>query len=183
MFRVFKSLRKNTKEDSIPEKVMAIKEAPAGTAVTETATFAAGCFWSVQQTFDNTKGVVKTLAGFTQGQVERPSYEMVCSKTTGHCEAVLVEYDPNIVTYDELLKVFFDECRPSSSSNMKNYQYRSGIYYANEQQKEKALAALEKQKAKKGKSFDLEVLRATKFYPAEEYHQHYLTKRTRQWTY
>lgn len=148
------------------------------------ATFAAGCFWGVQAAFDATKGVLKTHAGYTGGHVENPTYEQVCSHTTGHAEAVEVEFDPEVVTYEQLLDLFWKIHDP----RQKNRQgpdigdnYRSAIFTHTPEQQTAALAskaALEKRESGKGPVVT-EIVPAGAFYPAELYHQHYKSQTCR----
>lgn len=148
----------------------------------ETATFAAGCFWGVEEIFRTTKGVVSTRAGYTGGTFKNPTYEDVCSHKTGHAESVEVEFDPKKITYDELLNVFWGMHDPTlidrQGPDVGN-QYRSAIFYHTEQQKEAAL--LSKEKLGKSKRFKdpivTKIAPAKEFYPAEDYHQQYFKKR------
>ena len=148
------------------------------------ATFAAGCFWGVEAAFRRVDGVTDTMVGYTGGHTEDPTYEEVCTGTTGHAEAVRVEYDPSAVSYEDLLNVFWD-CHNPTTRNRQGpdvgTQYRSAIFYHTSEQK----AAAEKSKEDLGKSgtYDrpivTEIVPATEFYKAEEYHQQYLEKRGR----
>jgi peptide-methionine (S)-S-oxide reductase len=150
---------------------------PAGKK-TDTATFGTGCFWCTEAVFQELKGVVKATSGYTGGNVANPSYEEVCTGTTGHAEALQIIYDPAVITYDELLEVFWEAHDPTSLNRQGNdvgTQYRSAIFYHNAEQKEKA----EHYKAELNKSgaYDkpivTEITGVTKFYPAEDYHQNY----------
>lgn len=147
----------------------------------ETATFAAGCFWGVQAKFDEVKGVVKTTAGYTGGTVKNPTYEQVCSHTTGHAEAVQIEFDPAVVSYGQLVDLFWDSHDPTQVDRQGpdvGTNYRSAIFYSSPGQK--AIAEASKQKLNsEGKyrgKIATEVVAAGEFYPAEAYHQHYLKK-------
>ncbi len=148
----------------------------------ETATFGAGCFWGVEETFLRTKGVMKTTAGYLGGTLENPTYEDVCSGATGHAEVVQVEFDPSVVSYDELLKVFWDNHDPTQKNRQGpdvGDQYRSAIFYHSDAQKNAAEAsksAVEKSE-RLSKHITTEITEATAFYPAEDYHQQYLRKR------
>lgn len=148
----------------------------------ETATFGAGCFWGVEETFLRTKGVSKTTAGYLGGTLKDPTYEDVCSGTTGHAEVVQVEFDPSVVSYDELLKVFWDTHNPTEKNRQGpdvGDQYRSAIFTHSDEQKniaEASKAALEKS-GRFQKPIATEITEATAFYPAEDYHQQYLRKR------
>ncbi|UCH36834.1 MAG: peptide-methionine (S)-S-oxide reductase MsrA [Armatimonadota bacterium] len=142
----------------------------------ETATFAAGCFWGVEQAFRRVKGVMSTSVGYTGGDVEKPTYERVCSGTTGHSEAVHVTFDPEQVTYDELLDVFWGLHDPSRKAGR---QYRSAIFFHSPEQEAAATASkakLEESGKYKGQ-IATEILPAERFWRAEEYHQQYLEKR------
>ncbi len=149
---------------------------------TENATFAAGCFWGVQAAFDRLKGVIKTEVGYTGGHLEKPTYDDVCTDNTGHAEAVLVEYNPNIISYEKLLKTFWSIHDPTQVNQQGpdvGSQYRSAIFYHSKQQQKSALKskeALEKSK-KYAKPIATVILPIEKFWKAEEYHQHYLKKR------
>lgn len=147
------------------------------------ATFAAGCFWAVEETFSGLKGVVKTTAGYTGGHVEKPSYEDVCTGRTGHAEAVLVEYDPSVIAYAQLLTAFFSGHDPTTLNRQGpdvGEQYRSVIFYHDLAQKiaaEEAKRALIQSGTHEGKAVVTEIVPAQPFYKAEEYHQKYLSKR------
>jgi peptide-methionine (S)-S-oxide reductase len=150
---------------------------PIGTK-TDTATFGTGCFWCTEAIFQELKGVLKATAGYSGGHVANPSYEEVCTGVTGHAECLQVVYDPSVISYDELLEVFW-ECHDPTSLNRQGNdagtQYRSAIFYHNEAQKEKAQhykAELDKSKAY-DRPIVTEITPFSKFYPAEDYHQHY----------
>lgn len=148
----------------------------------QTATFAAGCFWGVEEAFRRVKGVVSTAVGYTGGTVPNPTYEQVCTDRTGHAEAVQVEFDLSQVSYEELLDVFWD-CHDPTTPNRQGpdvgSQYRSAIFYHTPEQREAALAS--KQRLEAGGRFSrpvvTEIAPASEFYRAEEYHQRYLEKR------
>jgi len=148
------------------------------TGTTETAEIAAGCFWGVELAFSRIPGVTRTSVGYTQGHVKDPTYRQVCSGTTGHVEALQLDFDPNVVSYEELLDVFWERHNSTTLNRQGNdvgTQYRSGIYYHSEAQKEIA----EKSKSAQidaGVPVVTEILKATTFYDAEEYHQKYLEK-------
>ena len=155
------------------------------------ATFAAGCFWGVELAYQREPGVVGTAVGYTQGSTEAPSYEQVCSGTTGHTEAVQVVFDPSSVSYERLCQLLIDRLgenvwRENQVGNDMGTQYRSGIYYTTEPQRalaEAAKGAYEKALAAKGYGpITTEILAAPTFYYAEDYHQQYLAKpRNRQY--
>ncbi|MBI5860002.1 MAG: peptide-methionine (S)-S-oxide reductase MsrA [Nitrosarchaeum sp.] len=145
------------------------------------ATFGAGCFWHVEDLLRKTKGVKSTQVGYIGGKLANPTYEEVCTDTTGHAEAVQVDYDPNEISYDELLKVFWSNHDPTSlnrqGSDIGN-QYRSAIFFHNEEQKkiaQKSKEELEKS-GKFPKRIVTEIIPAPEFYKAEEYHQKYFQK-------
>ena len=146
------------------------------------ATFAAGCFWGVEAAFRQVEGVGATSVGYTGGTLDAPTYEQVCSSTTGHAEAVRVEFDPEVVTYERLLDVFWDCHDPTTPDRQGpdvGTQYRSAIFFHDAQQEEKArasLAALD-QSGKYTSPIVTEITAAGAFHPAEEYHQQYLEKR------
>jgi peptide-methionine (S)-S-oxide reductase len=144
----------------------------------EKATFAAGCFWGVEYAFDQVKGVVSTAVGYMGGITKNPTYQDVCTDKTGHAEVVYLEYDPSQVTYEELLAVFWDIHDPTQFNRQgpdMGSQYRSVIFYHNEEQKKFALALKEKlqNSGKFEKEIVTEITPASTFYIAEEYHQKY----------
>ena len=150
--------------------------------MTEVATFAAGCFWGPEETFRRLKGVVNTAVGYMGGHLENPSYSDVCTDQTGHAEVVQVTYDPEIVSYDDLLNVFWGIHDPTQLNKQGpdvGTQYRSTIFYHSPEQEEAAVASKEKI-AKSGRyqrRIATEIAPATNFWRAEEYHQRYLSKR------
>ena len=147
------------------------------------STFAAGCFWGVEALFLQTKGVVSTEVGYTGGKTENPTYEEVCSGTSGHAEAIQIEYDPSIITYEELLVLFWDNHNPTTINQQGpdiGEQYRSAVFFHNKEQESIAKLMMEKLQdtaiQKFGKKIVTQIIPATKFYRAEEYHQKYLEK-------
>jgi peptide-methionine (S)-S-oxide reductase len=149
----------------------------------ETALFGLGCFWGAERKFWQLEGVYVTAVGYSGGFNANPTYEQVCSGKTNHAEVVLVIYDPKIVSYKALLKVFFESHNPTQGNRQGNdigTQYRSGIYYFNETQKQEALEASHKFQAaliEKGyPKLTTELTKAEPFYFAEDYHQQYLAK-------
>ena len=147
------------------------------------ATFAAGCFWHVEEIFSKTDGITSTTVGYTGGNKENPTYEDVCTDLTGHAEAVQVEYDPEKISYKELVKIFFENHNPTTLNRQGpdvGTQYRSGIFYHDNDQKNIASDMIEKlnplAKEKFGTDIVTKVLPASKFYMAEEYHQKYFQK-------
>ena len=144
----------------------------------DTATFAAGCFWCVEAVFQNLKGVESVVSGYAGGSVENPTYEMVCSGTTGHAEACQISYDPKQISYAELLEVFWKTHDPTTLNRQGNdagTQYRSAIFYHNEEQKK--LAEHYKKELAASGAFDdpivTEIVPFTRLFKAEAYHQNY----------
>ena len=146
------------------------------------ATFAAGCFWGVEETFRKLKGVKETAVGYTGGTLKNPDYEDVCSGSTGHAEAVQIQYDPSEISYEELLKVFWSSHNPTTLNRQGpdlGEQYRSAIFFHHPEQEQAARRskeALEKSGQWKN-PIVTEIAPASTFYQAEEYHQQYLAKR------
>lgn len=153
---------------------------PAGI---ETAVFGLGCFWGAERKFWQQEGVYTTAVGYAAGSTPNPTYQEVCSGMTGHNEVVLVAYDPKVISYEQLLKVFWESHDPTQGMRQGNdvgTQYRSGIYvYSDEQRKlaEASLKAYQEELSKAGyKEISTEILDAPEFYYAEAYHQQYLAK-------
>ncbi|MDI4663251.1 peptide-methionine (S)-S-oxide reductase MsrA [Xanthobacter autotrophicus] len=194
MFWLKKSLDLPTKADALPGRSMPVPTAEThhvnGHALKgpypegfETAVFALGCFWGAERKFWQTPGVWATAVGYVAGFTENPTYEEVCSGRTGHTEAVLVVYDPKVVTYDELLRLFFESHDPTQGMRQGNdvgTQYRSGIYVSGAAQRvaaEAAKAAYEPAlKARGFPPITTEIADLGPFYFAEGYHQQYLAK-------
>jgi methionine-S-sulfoxide reductase len=160
---------RNNSSNNLPQKL-------------EKATFAGGCFWCMQALFDKVKGVVSTTVGYTGGHKENPTYEDVCSGKTGHTEAIEIQYDPSQVTYSELLDIFWKNIEPTMlNRQFVDFwtQYRTAIFYHNEEQKR--LAETSKEKLEKSGQFEkhivTEIKPASTFYKAEEYHQKYYEKK------
>ncbi|MEN6592526.1 MAG: peptide-methionine (S)-S-oxide reductase MsrA [Methanobacterium sp.] len=144
------------------------------------ANFAAGCFWGVEEAFRCLNGVVSTMVGYMGGDFENPTYEDVCTGKTGHAETVEVVYDPSLISYNELLAVFWnnhDPTTPNQQGPDVGSQYRSLIFYYDDEQKELALKSKEKVQKRLNREIVTEILPATTFYQAEDYHQQYLAKR------
>jgi len=146
------------------------------------ATFAAGCFWGVEATFRQFPGVISTRVGYTGGAMPNPTYQDVCNDDTGHAEAVEVEYDLAKVSYEQLLKVFWENHDPTQLNRQGpdwGSQYRSAIFFHSPEQE--AAAKLSKESLDKSgqyrKPVVTQIVLATTFYPAEDYHQQYLEKR------
>jgi peptide-methionine (S)-S-oxide reductase len=167
---------KNTTMDNT--STSATKNETLSTAASDTATFANGCFWCTEAIFEELEGVISATSGYTGGKTENPTYKQVCSGETGHAEALQIVYDPKKISFDELLEVFWETHDPTTLNRQgadAGTQYRSGIFYHNEEQKQKA----EKYKSELDKSgaFDkpivTEITPFKKFYAAEDYHQQY----------
>jgi methionine-S-sulfoxide reductase len=147
----------------------------------EKATFAGGCFWCMEGPFDALNGVISTTSGYTGGKVKNPSYKEVTTGTTGHAESVQVLFDPSVISYADLLKVFWRNIDPTMENGQfgdRGSHYRTAIFYHNEDQK---LAAEKSKKqliasGKFQKPIQTEISSATEFYPAEDYHQDYYLK-------
>jgi peptide-methionine (S)-S-oxide reductase len=149
--------------------------------MSEIATLAGGCFWCLEAVYENLKGVEKVVSGYAGGRGANPTYEAVCSGATGHAEVVQITYDPAVITFKDLLEIFFTIHDPTTLNRQGNdvgTQYRSAIYYHSTEQKveaEAAIRALAEQKLYDD-SIVTEVTPAQMFYPAEEYHQHYFAR-------
>ena len=155
---------------------------------TRRATFAGGCFWCTQADFEKLSGVVKVISGYTGGNKENPTYEQVSSGTTGHVEAIQVYYDPSKLTYEELVDFFWRHVDPADPGGQfvdRGSQYRSIIFYHDEEQKrlaEKSKEALDKS-GRFNKPVVTEIIKFTKFYEAEAYHQDYYKKHPLKYKY
>jgi peptide-methionine (S)-S-oxide reductase len=147
------------------------------------ATFAAGCFWGVEESFRRIKGVKSTMVGYTGGRLANPRYKDVCTDLTGHAEAIQVQYDPEEITYEELLKVFWSTHNPTTKNRQGpdvGSQYRSVIFYHTPEQElsaRRSIEELEKSKRFSNNRIVTEIVPATAFYKAEEFHQKYYQKR------
>ena len=150
--------------------------------VTEKATFGAGCFWGVEAAFQRVDGVIATQVGYMGGWKQRPTYEEVCSKTTGHAEVVEVTFDPSRVTYEQLIRVFWD-CHDPTQLNRQGPDigpnYRSVIFFHSAAQEKAARESLAAEQAsgRHSRPIVTEIAPAATFWRAEEYHQRYLEKR------
>jgi peptide-methionine (S)-S-oxide reductase len=147
----------------------------------EKATFGAGCFWGVEATFRQVEGVTTAAVGYMGGALENPTYQDVCTDRTGHAEVVQVEYDPSQVSYDELLRVFWENHDPTTLNRQGpdvGTQYRSVIFFHTPQQEEAAKASKERLQAagRYRRPIVTEIVPAAEFWRAEEYHQQYLEK-------
>jgi len=155
---------------------------------TETAIFAGGCFWCMQPPFEKLKGVVSTTVGYTGGHTKNPTYEGVSAGGTGHAESVMIVFDPQQIHYEDLLTVFWhniDPLTPEAQFCDHGHQYRSAIFYQGEEQRR--LAEASKQKLEESRRFKTpivtEIVPATEFYPAEEYHQNYHEKNPKRYAF
>ncbi len=147
----------------------------------KTATFAAGCFWGVEANFNKLPGVIDTVVGYTGGEVENPTYRMVCSDKTGHAEAVRVIYDPDQIAYADLVRAFFDLHDPTTPNRQGpdvGSQYRSVIFYHDQAQRETAEQVKAELDASGKYRYPIvtQIIPADEFYKAEEYHQKYYAK-------
>jgi len=162
----------NTQSSKLSASIMNMNEK------VDTATFGTGCFWCTEALFEQLNGVLKVTSGYSNGNVENPTYKQVCTGETGHAECVQVNYEPDKISFDELLEVFFQAHDPTTLNRQgadEGTQYRSAIFYHNKDQKEKAQyykSELEKSGAF-SKPIVTEIAAAAKFYPAEDYHQEY----------
>jgi peptide-methionine (S)-S-oxide reductase len=145
-------------------------------SVTQSVVVGGGCFWCVEAVFQRVDGVKKIVSGYSGGHVKNPTYEQICSKDTGHAEVVRVDFDPSVLKLDTLLDVFFashDPTTPNQQGADKGPQYRSVIFYANEEQKKAAEAAKVRAKKEWSEPIVTEVSPLKEFYAAEDYHQNY----------
>ncbi len=143
------------------------------------ATFAAGCFWGVEAAFREIEGVVVTHVGYTGGSTVDPIYEQVCSGATGHAEAVQVWFDPSVVSYGELLNTFWSIHDPTTRDRQGwdfGSQYRSAIFFHDSEQEQQAGASREKRQGSVARPIVTQIVAASPFYDAEEYHQRYFEK-------
>ncbi|HET9430144.1 MAG TPA: peptide-methionine (S)-S-oxide reductase MsrA, partial [Chitinophagaceae bacterium] len=173
-----KNPENNMNTDNKIRASQAAMDAPGIAGQLDTATFANGCFWCTEAIFEELDGVISAVSGYSGGQTPNPSYKDVTTGETGHAESLQIVYDPSKISFDELLEVFWETHDPTTLNRQGadvGTQYRSGIFYHNQEQKEKA----EKYKAELDKSgaFDrpivTEITPFTQFYPAENYHQQF----------
>jgi peptide-methionine (S)-S-oxide reductase len=148
---------------------------------TKKATFAGGCFWCMVKPFDEQPGIISVVSGYTGGITENPTYQEVCSETTGHYEAVQITFDPNVYPYEKLLELFWQQIDPTDPGGQfydRGKSYQTAIFYHTEEQKKLAeLSKLELQNSGRfSKPIVTEILSAGVFYEAEEYHQQYYKK-------
>ena len=146
------------------------------------AIFAAGCFWGVQAAFEELPGIISTRVGYTGGSLSDPTYQQVSTGKTGHAEAVEIDYDPEIISYEQLLDQFFAIHNPTTKDRQGpdiGNQYRSAVFYLNEAQKDAAVKKILhlNKSGKYNTPVVTEIVPARKFFPAEDYHQHYLMKK------
>jgi len=157
------------------------RAAEATPAPTKTAIFAGGCFWCMQPPYDNAKGVVKTVVGYTGGSADEANYEKVSAHRTKHREAIEVTYAPAQISYEQLLDIFWRQINPTQADGQFHdigLSYQAAIFFANEEEKKAAEASKDKlaKSGKFSKPIVTEILPAQPFYPAEEYHQKYYLK-------
>lgn len=158
------------------------------TMALELATFAGGCFWCMQPPYDDLDGVITTTVGYCGGHTAQPSYQDVCSGSTGHAEAVQIEFDPNKVSYQQLLDVFWRNIDPTTVNRQfadSGDQYRTAIFYHSQEQKQQAEQS-KQQLAASGRfnaPIVTEIVPAATFYPAEQDHQHYYQREPRHYQY
>jgi peptide-methionine (S)-S-oxide reductase len=147
--------------------------------MSEKAIFAAGCFWGVEAAFRQVPGVLDAVVGYTGGHTVDPSYEQVCSKTTGHAEAIEVTFDPSKVSYEQLVDFFWTMHDPTQMNRQGpdvGTQYRSAIFYLSPEQHDIAQVSRDRAQAKLSKPIATEITAASTFYRAEEYHQRYFER-------
>ncbi len=147
----------------------------------EKATFGAGCFWCVEAIFQNLKGVTQVVSGYTGGQLENPSYQQICTGTTGHAEVTQITFDPEIISYTELLEIFWKTHDPTTLNSQGNdvgSQYRSAVFYHQQDQKEQAekMKALLEQSKVWPDPIVTEISPLGTFFPAEDHHQNYFNE-------
>jgi peptide-methionine (S)-S-oxide reductase len=151
----------------------------SGSTPTAKATFAGGCFWCMEPPYDELEGVISTISGYTGGTKKNPTYAEVSAGTTGHAEAVQITYDPTKISYEKLLDVFWRNIDPLTANAQfcdSGSQYRSAIFYHDETQKNLAEASKKRVQSRFKEPIVTEIVRATEFYSAEDYHQDYYKK-------
>lgn len=176
----------NAAEKAPPERLPITGPAPSVLPPLKTAVFAGGCFWGVEAVFEHVKGVVEARSGYAGGDAKTAAYRLVSNGSTGHAEAVEVIFDPAVISYDQLLEIFFlvahDPTQLNRQGPDEGTQYRSAIFYKDEGQKRAALAYIEKLTVEKHfpRPIVTEVTGLPAFYPAEAYHQNYLKRNPNQ---
>lgn len=165
-----------------PTYASEIKSKKKGVKKLELATFAGGCFWCMEPPYDRLPGVEKITVGYIGGHKENPTYEEVCSGTTGHTEAVQIEFDPDLISYEKLIEVFWENINPTQVNGQfydSGTQYRTGIFFHSPAQKKIAEDSKKnlEMSGKFSEKIATEITEASKFYPAEEYHQKYYKKK------
>jgi peptide-methionine (S)-S-oxide reductase len=148
----------------------------------EVAVFGAGCFWGVEEAFRTLPGVLKTTVGYSGGHTQNPTYRDVCSHTTGHAEVVRVEFDPRVVSFKQLLEVFWEEHDPTQVNRQGpdvGDQYRSVIFYQSPEQEKEARESLAEHQKSLDRPIATQIVPAATFFEAEDYHQQYLLKQGR----
>jgi peptide-methionine (S)-S-oxide reductase len=159
--------------------LIAALTAGAASAQTATAIFAGGCFWCMEPPFDKTEGVISTTSGYAGGETANPTYEEVSAGGSGHIEVIRIEYDPSKVSYEKLLDIYWRNVDPFDARGQfcdKGSQYRSAIFFGNNAEKALAEASKKKVAEKFRKTVETLIMPASKFYPAEDYHQDYYKK-------
>lgn len=157
-----------------------IANANAAPVKTKTAIFAGGCFWSMQHDFEKLNGIVLTTVGYTGGNIPNPTYQQVSSGNTGHYEAIKIEYNPDIISYQEILDFYWHDTDPTNASGQFcdiGSEYQPVIFYGNDEQEK--IARYSKTTLQKSRKFNVvatKIMPEKTFYPAEEYHQHYSNK-------
>ncbi|MBL8880755.1 MAG: peptide-methionine (S)-S-oxide reductase MsrA [Phycisphaerales bacterium] len=174
--------RESTDQSKTSTKPGATDRTEAKPMNLQTAMFGAGCFWGVEETFRQTKGVVKTEVGYAGGNVDNPTYKQVCTDRTGHAEVVRIEFNPALVSYEQLLDIFWANHNPTTLNRQGpdvGSQYRSAVFYFTPEQKATAEASKERleKSGKWKKPIVTEITEAKPFWRAEDYHQQYLAKR------
>lgn len=173
--------------ETISETSSGYSSSPSSTMINnlDTATFGSGCFWCTEAFFQRLEGVQKVTSGYAGGKIDNPTYKEVCSGNTGHAEVVQVLYDPSVVSFADLLQVFWETHDPTTLNRQGNdvgTQYRSAIFYHNEEQKKEAKMYMEK--LDKSGAWNNPIVttleKYTKMYPAEDYHQNYYNENGRQ---
>ncbi|MBB3191521.1 peptide-methionine (S)-S-oxide reductase MsrA [Halomonas cerina] len=169
-----------------PIMLVAMLAAPALAADTESAVFAGGCFWCMEEAYDKVEGVVETTSGFSGGHVDNPTYEQVAAGGTGHIEVVKVEYDPDAVDYDTLLHVFWRNIDPFAVDRQfcdEGHTYQSAIFPMNDAQREQAEASRQAVAERFDQDIATRIIDFEAFYPAGDYHQNFYKKNTLRYNY